>query len=222
MGFRSSFVSPVQKSFSGEGLLTPWYLSGNVVLVNCIAAYQAKGAASLAASYVNLANPGTYNATPGVAPTWDAADGWILNGSQYLTTGIIPASGHSVIVQFDLSNGGGTICGQYSPGARLDIWPNDEGGVFYGSGNGGSNVPPPLLTGNLCIAGQQGYRNGVADGASTPNWTSTTAYDIYIGCSHRASGPIYFVTGKIKALAIYNVTLSAPQVLAISTAMAAL
>ena len=32
-------------------------------------AYQPKGAASLAASYFNLANPGTYNAAPGTAPS---------------------------------------------------------------------------------------------------------------------------------------------------------
>lgn len=36
----------------------------------CVAAYDAIGAASLADSYVNEANPGTFDAAPGVAPTW--------------------------------------------------------------------------------------------------------------------------------------------------------
>ena len=66
----------------------------------CIAAYQPKGAADLAASYVNLITPGTYNAAPGTAPTFDAATGWTFNGStQYLTTGVVPASGYSMLVR---------------------------------------------------------------------------------------------------------------------------
>lgn len=63
-----------------------WQVAGQT----CAAAYQPIGAASLAASYVNLANPGTYNAAPGVAPTL-AAGGWSFDGlTQYLTTGIVP------------------------------------------------------------------------------------------------------------------------------------
>ncbi len=64
-----------------------WWLSGGISAANCIAAYQPKGAADLAASYVNLANPGTYNAAPGVAPTWAAADGWTFGGTNYLLCG---------------------------------------------------------------------------------------------------------------------------------------
>ena len=48
-----------------------------VVGKTCIAAYQPKGAASLAASYVNLQQPGTYDAAPGVAPTWAAGGGML-------------------------------------------------------------------------------------------------------------------------------------------------
>ena len=36
----------------------PWYLASGVPAANCIAAYAAKGAAGLAASYDNLAAPG--------------------------------------------------------------------------------------------------------------------------------------------------------------------
>ena len=61
--------------------VAPWYLAGGISAANCLAAYQPKGAASLAASYSNLANPGTYNAAPGVAPTFDASTGWTFNGS---------------------------------------------------------------------------------------------------------------------------------------------
>lgn len=56
--------------------LPPGISSGNV-----IAAYEAEGAASYAASKINLANPGTYDITNeggGGAPTWDATKGWIF------------------------------------------------------------------------------------------------------------------------------------------------
>ncbi len=42
-----------------------WW-DNNGAISGCVAAYQPKGAADLAASYVNLANSGTYNAAPGV------------------------------------------------------------------------------------------------------------------------------------------------------------
>ena len=61
-----------------------WVVAGKT----CVAAYQPIGAASLAASYTNLANPGTYDAAPGVAPTFDAVNGWAFNTTQYLETGI--------------------------------------------------------------------------------------------------------------------------------------
>lgn len=57
------------------------------------AAYRAKGVASYAASLTNLANPGTNDATEGVAPSWAGATGWTFNGStQHLLTGLSPTS----------------------------------------------------------------------------------------------------------------------------------
>ena len=70
-----------------------WYLRGGIARANCVAAYAAKAAASLAASYVNLANPGTYNLTTTSAPSWANATGWSFNGTaNYLNTGIVPNS----------------------------------------------------------------------------------------------------------------------------------
>lgn len=40
---------------------------------------------NLASSYINLANPGTYDATPVVAPTF--GDGWEFTGTQSLDSG---------------------------------------------------------------------------------------------------------------------------------------
>lgn len=73
-----------------------WWLAGGISAANCIAAYQAKGAASYAASKVNLANPGTYNLADGAGyPTWNATDGWIFDGVDdilRMTSGIVGLS----------------------------------------------------------------------------------------------------------------------------------
>lgn len=49
-----------------------------------VAVYQPKGAASLAASYVNLVNPGTSDIDPQVAPGWSSEAGWSSDGTQWL------------------------------------------------------------------------------------------------------------------------------------------
>lgn len=63
-----------------------WWLPCGCSPEDAVAAYRAKGAGSYEASKVNLANPGTYNLTEGVAPIWNATDGWIMDGTKYLLT----------------------------------------------------------------------------------------------------------------------------------------
>ena len=53
-----------------------WYVTYST---NLVAAYQPKGAASQAASYVNLVTPGTYDLTTADAPGWAAGTGWVFN-----------------------------------------------------------------------------------------------------------------------------------------------
>lgn len=84
-----------------KGAAAPFYLAGGIDKANVLAAYQPKGAASLAASYINLANPGTGDATVTTPPTFDASRGWIFNGtSQFIKTGIVPDANTSVIIKF--------------------------------------------------------------------------------------------------------------------------
>jgi hypothetical protein len=50
--------------FSGKGAtVTPWYLSTGIAAADIAAIYQPIGAASYAASKVNLAHPGTFQST---------------------------------------------------------------------------------------------------------------------------------------------------------------
>lgn len=211
--------------------VAPWW---KVAGKTCVAAYQPKGAASLAASYVNLANPGTYDAAPGAAPTWASATGWTFDGvTQYLVTGIVPASGWSVLARF-------YDAGQNGPLLGCDQAWTQAGGSFYlrasllGSwrqfGNGEEfSVAPAITTGVLATTPGAAYTDGAYDGV-VPNWTKPAAgLDIYIGLFHiAASGGVndsggYFPNSqKIQAIAIYSDALTAGEVATVSAAMAAL
>lgn len=213
----------------GGAAAVPWYLSGGIAAANCLAAYTPKGAASLAASYDNNAAPGngladgTYDAAPGTAPTFNAATGWTFNGrTQYLLTGLTPASGYSML--FRLSNVGneGRI-GSYGEGSsRFYIRPSDgSGNLWYGNG-GYLVVAPNLVSGVVGTAGQQGYRNGVADGSAIGAWDVVNPCALVIGACNANTVLSWFLAASIQALVVYNITITAVQVLAVSVAMAAL
>lgn len=217
------------------GLAAPWWLSGGVATANCVAVYQPIRAASLAASYVNLANPGTYDAAPGVAPTFDAATGWTFNGmTQYLTTGLVPGSvTWSMLAR--VSNVAwhpsgttyyGAVIGAYStPGDhRFTIYPYDNTKVHIIFGNDGILDSGSFLTAAVFgFAGQYGYVNGVAVSGSITPFVTPSAKALLIGAHTNYFGDVgYKFYGKIQAVVIYNTTLTAPQVASISAAMAAL
>lgn len=99
----------------------PWWLPTGVSLANVVAAYIPKGAASLNASYANVAHPGTFTGTgqiydvdtPGniitATPGWNTSTGWQWNtdlrSHQGVLTGITSADiGHgtgSIVMFFD-------------------------------------------------------------------------------------------------------------------------
>src|SRR5512138_3111744 len=80
-----------------------WWLSGGMATGNCLGAYDAKNAASLAASYINLNSPGTHDLTVGVEPAWTAGIGWINNGTKYLITDIQMLASYSIVARFSWS-----------------------------------------------------------------------------------------------------------------------
>ena len=74
----------------------------------------------------------------------------------------------------------------------------------------------------LGVAGNQGYRNGVADGVVIAGHANVPVWPVWIGAMNESgalSGPLDFYC---QALALYDCTLTAAQVLAVSTAMALL
>lgn len=204
---------------------TPWWLSGGVSAANAIAVYQPKGAASLAASYVNLANPGTYNAAPGTAPTFDAGTGWTFDGStQYLTTGV-PMNGSgdfSALLRVSGVSDVGQAFGHGSFGFR----PSLNGSLAYYVNGGGVSKAPIVSNGVMAVT-DYAYRNGISEGLAQLSTLWSGTFYPHIGASNSvatsATGEAnVFFPGSIIALAVYSGLLTAPQVLAISNAMSLL
>jgi hypothetical protein len=224
--FQGAFSKTFPSSFGEYATVAaaPWYLSGSIAAATCLAAYQPKGAASLAASYDNLAAPGngladgTYDCTLGVAPTWDVVSGWIFGGTQWLNTSVINQGGWSLIIKFSNITNSGGLSGSYSDfNKRFILQPNyvPWSAVIYQ--NGGYLVVAPVITaGVLALAGQQGYRNGFIDGGTIPAWSGVNSVTVKIGAMENGDAPI---KGNIQAEAIYNTTLTPAQVLAVTNAM---
>ncbi len=218
---RSKLLMLSMPAVHGGQAVTPWYLAGGVAKATCLAAYQAIGAASLAESYVNLANPGTYNLSGGVAPTWAAETGWTFDGSsQYKLTGITPAAGAaqtmSMIARFSGVTGNtGYIMG-YTNGAAgyFTMTPRRSGLRRYWNGTGVSDYAAVYDLGVIAIAGDSGFYNGENQVIIAPN--SVNGAQIAIGA---LTGPTLYFGGNIQAAAIYDTVLTDAQVLAISNAM---
>jgi hypothetical protein len=189
---------------------------------NCIAAYQPKGAHDYQASKVNLANPGTYNAYEGTAPSWNTVDGWIFvaAATTHLKTDVLTNDNQtsSMIIRF--SNGLGYLMGARNVGfnhrtsgyTRQYIY----GTIAVGSGT-------VTNSGISCLAGTQGYYNGSTDGNAIASSSVAGNRILMIG-SRTTSLYVseYNCNAYIQAVAIYNYTLTADQVAALTAAMNAL
>ena len=223
-------ISPVLAQAAGGAALMWWNPDGATPAgAGCWGAYQPKGAASFAASIIDITSQGNDAGDPGGAatPTWDAVNGWKFNGvGNYLTTTFVPAGdqSQSALVQFSNVVGLTTrfLFGQYDAANRqFRISPNEGGGTVYYANGGHLQVAPNLVAGNLGVSGNQGYRNGIADGGLLGAWGGAGVNAVYIGCRN-FGGPGFYIQAYIQAMAIYDVALTAPQVLARATAMAAL
>lgn len=186
-------------------------------------AYQPKGAVSYAASKVNLANPGTYDAGDGTAyPSWSAV-GWATDGAtQYLTTGITPDGNQTWSMLVAVSSGH-VMIGIQDTYKKFMIWTrSDYGGQRIASSGGGSygwvgGLPStPFVFG---FAGLRAYYNGTDEGGIPDEADTTYSIPITIG---KSNGSADFAAGTIVAVAIKNGTLSAGEMLTLSAAMAAL
>lgn len=200
-----------------------WDLNG--ALDSCVAAYLGKGAASAAASYVNLANAGTYDLTLTGAPTWGTAVGWGgFSATAYLNTGIAVGQLWTMIVRHTNAAPGTTqfVCGSDSYKARrFYIAPSWVGGRTYGAGGyivvSGDNH----ANGVSAVAGRQGYFDGSADGGQTSAaYIDDVEYAPIIG-TNNLDKALYW-KGAVQAVAFYNTELTVQNIADLTTVMAAL
>lgn len=205
----------------GRGAL-PWYRAGGAPAP--IAVWLAKGAASLAASYVNLVSPGTYNAAPGTAPELHA-NGWTANSSAFLKTGLVPAGTDWTIISrhISISNSTHGFFGVYHGATQCLLVRHIADNVNYYNGGSVYDNAGSFLSGVVAISGKNVYRNGVDTGNISAGGTNPTA-EIFLMCYNNGSGTATakMQNGYLAGCAVWNSTLTPAQVLAVSTAMAAL
>lgn len=216
MTFGAVFQRPFAPVFDrGLGAAAGWWV---VAGKTCVAAYQPIGAASLAASYVNLANPGTYNAAPGGgAPTWASGTGWQAGSGVYLTTGIVPQSTWTVICRFAGMISNSVMFGSFWGGAYYQ-YERYNNVFYYENGPFVAATAPAGNAGVIAIADRACYLNGTLD--KTLAAGAPSALPIYLLNRNPIAGVA--TAGSMQAIAIYSDTLSAGEVATVSSAMAAL
>lgn len=163
----------------------PWYLKGGVEASECVFAYAPDDADDLADSYINLVNPGTYDAAPGNAPSWAANTGWTFNGTNdYLTTGAIPVGQvWTVLVLYaviEFESQRRDIFGVTEGIGQMFGIHTESGSTFFESGGSLEAIGLPGLTGVLGIAGDTAYVDDV-EVATIPAGSGTFVNDIEIG-----------------------------------------
>ena len=205
-----------------------WYLASGIPLANCVAAYSAKGAASLAGSYINLANPGTYNLTTTSAPTFDASTGWTFNGTaNFLATGIVPNSKNwTYIVAFtdaSLITTDRCLIGVFGTNLCVAMYPAlgaDNQHYAYTSDAGAvASIYCRTAYGVMAKTNLKLFLDGYSDRAIADSAPGANTTQVLIG--DLSAGAHQYYSGKIQRVAIYNTTLTDTQILAVSRAMVA-
>ena len=194
-----------------------WVVAGKT----CVAAYQPKGAASLAASYTNLASPGVGDATVVVAPTWDVTSGWKsanVNNGPLLT---LPSINDNYTILLCYSNWGLANDFGFGIAAGGSDWKlrNTTTHTWYGWGNALVARAPALAAGVEGMADNQPYRNGATDGGAVAGTWASGAQAMWL---FRTANPGWSIALYVQALAIWSDTLTAGEVATVSAAMAAL
>lgn len=198
-----------------------WAVTGRTTL----RAYLPKGAASLAVSYSNLPTPSTGDAQTGTAPDWDATNGWKFTAAsqQWLSAQLLNDDAETVMIRFSNAGAGGDY---RSGGSLFDVFPNYYGGNSMYQRRGGTVFSNPYTSGTTGISGQQGYKNGVADGAAIGNTTARN-WPILIGAVsvNDTVPPIaatQYCTWYVQAWIAIQETLNATEMAALHAVMAAL
>jgi hypothetical protein len=207
----------------GDAAVVPWYLAGGVDPANCVGAYQAKGAASLAASKVNLVNPGTYDLSSTADPTFDTTTGWYFILGKHLQTGITPTSTYSFVGRLngvEVSTWR-SPCGLWSAanGKYNIAWNGSNWYISVGSGD--VNSTSTATSGVFAIINRYLYVDAVKKTASQAG-AAANSLTFSMGAPTADAGYGNNCVEYCLAFALYSSVLTEEQLSAITTAMAAL
>ena len=206
-----------------------WWLSDGIDPLNVAGAWTPKGKANQAASYLRDAGSDGYaNIDPaivgGVAPGWDGVNGWKPGAGAYLKTGIIPSGNTwSAIIKISNRTSVGTVeLGSFTAPAKRSleiVAALNAGQCAFGHGSTATpTAAPNVAAGTLAIAGGNAYVNGSFATAIVQD-TVQSGVELYIHALNFSGGAAFFSDAYIQAIAVYNVTITAPQVAAVHAAM---
>lgn len=215
-----------------------WWTDTGIPADQFIAVYQPKGAASLAASYVNLANPGTYDLaqTNPLHPVQLVADGWNFTFiSDCLNTHFNPGPNTGAFVQL-VSCTRDTVTralfGNFSQSVAVTgRWAITISTVNTAFRNGpltdGSTISTNLSTGKVNYGMMPGkyYINGVGTAAATlSGLPAELLYPAYVDAYDVNNGVVgsEVIANLMSALVFLHGPISDSQALALAAAMAAL
>lgn len=192
--------------------VAPWWMGAGVTP---IVVYQPWHSSTFYTGFVNCVDSNTHLIVSGEAADWSPDRGWKFDGdTHYHDLNIVPGPNWSMLVLFRNADPGGTLAGIFEQDGREFRLIVDASGdvVLYGNG-GRVTVDGGMHDGCLIVAGQQGYRNGVADGDPFAEWDGHPVRDIWIGArANDLLEPTAEYEGDILAFAAWDVTLSASQV----------
>lgn len=205
-------------------ICTPWFTYDGLNGANCIGAYNAVGALSLADSYINRANPGTYDcAAHPNAPSWNVNTGWTLNGTnQALLPGfVVGGKDWTIIIRYANAVSKNQVGFGYKGAGEETCYINPSNATDYAEfayGNASPKTVSSKASGVLAISNRSCYMDGVLVEtlAAAGSYTSNQAHIAESGLD-----TLYY-EGDILAVAAYDISLSAEQIAALTIAMNAL
>ena len=213
-----------RRAIARGGATAWWEVAGKT----CVVAYQPKGAASLASSYVNLASPGTGDGTTTSAPTWDSETGWGPGTNAFVASSVTPPTDqtYSMLVRFSDAVVGtqNYACGyRYgeAPWQEFSIIPRYNttqcrmgiGGIAIYDATAAAGVYGMRGKYNYCDAVYKGESGAVA-GAFGALWA--------FGANSALSYARQYGLCKVQAFVVYSAVLTEAEYVAVPTAMAAL
>ena len=224
-------VSAMSGNLTSQNYTNTWYAVGGTS-ASIKLAYKAIGAASLAASKVNLSNPGTNDLTlPGgqANPTFNTATGWTHDGATtVLDSGFVPPNQAARTILVRIANAtvgvgvGRVVCSSRNGAPQLKIGVNDGGNkASFANGSTGYTHTTTIASGVLVVAGQKAYLNGSEIGSFAAGTYDQGTTTMAIGCLNNGGGSFaQFYLGDILAFAEWDATLDATQVAIVSAAVA--